>query len=74
MAGCKAAVLAFGRINSGFLRDDGGKGGVKGGVKQPTTRVEHDGTQWLWWRTEASGEAQSSTVGAWRRFQGHILY
>jgi hypothetical protein len=54
--------------------DVGGKGGVKGGVKQPTTCVEHDGAQWLWWRTEASGEAQSSTVGAWRRFQGHILY
>ena len=41
-----------------------------------TTRVEHDGAQWVWWWTEASGKArpQSSTVGVRRRFKGHILY
>ena len=40
-----------------------------------TTRVEHDGAQWVWWWTEGSPRnVQSGTVGTWRRFKGHILY
>ena len=44
--------------------------------KSRTTRAEHDEAQWVWRWTEASGKArpQSSTVGVWRRFKGHILY
>ena len=34
------------------------------------TNVEHDGVLWVWGRTEASGDAQSGTVGTWRRIPG----
>ena len=34
------------------------------------TNVEHDGVRWVWGRTEASGDAQSGTVGTWRRIPG----
>ena len=36
----------------------------------PVTNAEHDGVLWVWGRTEASGDAQSGTVGTWRRIPG----
>ena len=37
------------------------------------TNVEHDGVLWVWGRTEASGDAQSGTVGTWRRIPGGTI-
>ena len=38
--------------------------------RENVTNVEHDGVLWVWGRTEASGDAQSGTVGTWRRIPG----
>ena len=40
----------------------------------PVTNAEHDGVLWVWGRTEASGDAQSGTVGTWRRIPGLTLH